>query len=94
MFEPPEILKMIFYVYDADKEGYIDAQELKNMMNMLHEIEAPETVEGTVKKAWQNLEFSADNKVDFKEFALISKQFPAIMEPAFKLQNFMMMNIL
>ena len=94
MFEPPEILKLIFYVFDSDKEGFIDAQELKNAMNLLHGIEAPETVEGTVKKAWNNLEFASDNKVDFKEFELLSKKFPAIFEPAFKLQNFMMMNIM
>ena len=39
MFEPPEILKFIFYIYDQDKEGFIDAEELKKAMNTLHEIE-------------------------------------------------------
>ena len=46
MFEPPEILKLLFYLYDVDKEGYIDVQELKRAMNTLHEVEAPDTVEG------------------------------------------------
>ena len=46
MFEPPEILKLIFYTYDMDKEGYIDVQELKRAMNILHMVEAPDTVTG------------------------------------------------
>ena len=94
MMEPPEILKMIFYIFDSDKEGYIDAVELKRAMNLLHDVEAPETVTGTTKQAWVNLEFASDNKVDFKEFTVISKKFPAILNPAFKTQNFMMMNIM
>ena len=36
MFEPPEILKLLFFIYDQDKEGFIDANELKTAMNTLH----------------------------------------------------------
>ena len=94
MFEPPEILKLLFYTYDQDKEGFIDAVELKRAMNTLHEIEAPDTVEGSVKNAWKHLEFADDGKIDFKEFKHMSLQFPAILEPAFKVQNYMIMNLL
>lgn len=94
MFEPPEILKLLFYTYDEDKEGFIDAVELKRAMNTLHEIEAPNTVEGSVKNAWRHLEFADDGKIDFKEFQHMSLQFPAILEPAFKVQNYMISGLL
>merc|ERR1711991_461519 len=63
-------------------------------MGTLHEIEAPNTVEGSVKNAWKHLEFADDGKIDFKEFKHMSLQFPAILEPAFKVQNYMIMNLL
>ena len=38
MFEPPEIQKLCFYIFDDDKGGTIDADELKMLMNTLYNI--------------------------------------------------------
>ena len=38
MFEPPEIQKLCFYIFDDDKGGTIDADELKMLMNTLYNV--------------------------------------------------------
>ncbi len=76
--------------YDIDKQGYIAPDDVKSMMNVLHNIVAPDTVRGTVKKSWRELTFSADNKVDFNDLIDINRKFPLIFSPAFNLQMTMM----
>lgn len=78
------------YRYDIDKQGYIAPDDVKSMMNVLHNIIAPDTVRGTVKKSWRELTFSADNKVDFNDLVDINRKFPLIFSPAFNLQMTMM----
>ena len=94
MFEPPEIKKLCFYIFDDDKGGVVDADELKTLMNTLHNVNAPKTVTGNTKGSWQKLEFDTDMKVDYDEFNKMTDSFPWLFRPAFRLQNNLMLNIL
>eukprot|EP01041_Mallomonas_annulata_P003364 gene3364-6658_t len=86
LFEPFHILKYCFFVFDQDKDGYFQADELRLLMNVLHNIKHPDKVKGTVKNSWMNLEIAYDDRVEFEEFEKFHKQFPQLFEPAFQLQ--------
>ena len=47
-FEPPEIQKLCFYVFDEDKGGTVDADELKALMNSLYNVKEPNKVKGNL----------------------------------------------
>lgn len=40
-----------FFVFDQDKAGYFEEEELKSLMNALHKVKPGETVKGNVKAA-------------------------------------------
>lgn len=86
LFEPFQILKYAFFVFDVDKDGFFTPEELKMLMNVLHNVKMPDTVKGSQKKAWLNLEIAYDNRVEFREFEMYHKKFPQLFEPAFQLQ--------
>lgn len=94
MFEKPEIQKLCFYIFDDDKGGTIDADELKMLMNTLYDIKPPNTVRGNAKGSWLKLEFNTDMKVDFEEFVRMNEAFPWIFNPAYRLQNNMMLHVM
>jgi hypothetical protein len=58
-------------------------------MNMLHNIQKGKVVGGTTKKSWLKLEFKADS-LDFRELSRIHDAFPRLFEPAFSLQQNLM----
>lgn len=58
-------------------------------MNVVHNIRIGKTVSGTVKASWMKLTFEED-QIDFKEFSKIHNNFPRLFEPAFRLQQQMM----
>lgn len=86
LFEPLQILKFCFYVFDQDKHGYFETEELKLLMNILHRVDKNDTVKGHIKISWQHLDFDDDDRVDFEEFEKFHKQFPKLFQPAFTLQ--------
>jgi len=63
-------------------------------MNMLHNVNAPNIVTGNIKTSWRLLEFSSDNKVEYKDLFDIHKQYPTLFKPAFVLQTSMMDHIM
>lgn len=60
-------------------------------MNVVHNIKTGGTVKGNVKASWMLLEFKAD-QLDFEEFSRIHNAFPRLFEPAFRLQQLMMIH--
>lgn len=86
MFGPEEVLKFAFFVFDKDKNGFIEKAELDELTELLHQ----EGVTSNVKEALKKFDFNGDGKIDFKEFQQLNKQFPMIMYPAFRLQKNMM----
>ena len=64
MFEPPEVLKFVFYIFDKDKNGYIGQDELGNFIEQLHQ----EKIQGNLEKALEELDYNQDGKFEFAEF--------------------------
>lgn len=62
-------------------------------MNVVHNIKTGAAVKGTVKSSWMKLTFKAE-QIDFEEFVKIHTAFPRIFEPAFRLQQQMMIHTL
>lgn len=77
LFEPEEILKFCFFVFDRDKLGYVDKDDLALMLKILHG-----KIDGNVRIALDAL-----GQVDFHEFHQVYRQFPALLYPAFRLQQ-------
>ena len=88
-FEPDEILRFCFYCFDQDKTGFFSIDDLNRLMNVVHNVKIGKTVIGTVKSSWMKLEFEGD-QIDYNELVKIHTNFPRILEPAFRLQQFMM----
>lgn len=65
--------------------------DLNNLMNVVHNIKTGGTVRGNVKASWQLLEFKGD-QIDFEEFSKIHNAFPRLFEPAFRLQQLMIVH--
>lgn len=89
-FEKIEILKFCFFIFDKDKHGYIEQDELKFLVEMLHQSD----IKGNVSVAFQAIPFKADGKFDFREFCKLNDDFPTVLFPAFRLQQSMKINIM
>jgi Ca2+-binding EF-hand superfamily protein len=87
-FEVEEVLRFIFFIFDRDKNGYIDHDEFMFIVKIIHGLGPDEAFKGNVKIMMEYLqkELNPDGKVDFKEFKAFHKQFPALFHPAFRIQ--------
>jgi len=90
LFQPIQILKFCFFVFDQDKDGYFTPNEMRMLMNVLHDVKENEKVRGTVKESWMHLEINYDDRVEFEEFEKFHKKYPQLFEPAFQLHIKMM----
>ena len=88
-FEIPEILQFCFYVFDRDKNGYITQEEMRLFVDAMHN----NNMSTNVEYALDNVKYKKDGKFDFDEFVAMHKQYPAVLFPAFSLQNSMMTQI-
>lgn len=86
-FEPPELLRFCMFIYDPEKNGYIEVDDLKALMNSVHGIVAPETVIGNEKKSWQVLEFPANGRIEYEDLVEIHAKVPLLLKPVFTLQT-------
>jgi len=86
MFEVEEILKYCFFVFDRDKNGYIEQDELLALLNMLHE----NNIDGNLQTGLEMFDMNKDGKVDFQEFKKLNRDFPQLLYPAFRIQCNMM----
>jgi Ca2+-binding EF-hand superfamily protein len=90
-FETREILRFCFYCFDQDRTGFISVEDMDTLMYILHNVKAGDKVHGNIKESREKLEFKGDPpQIDFEEFALIHTKYPRIFEPAFSLQQLMM----
>uniref|UniRef100_A0A7S2D7S8 EF-hand domain-containing protein n=1 Tax=Florenciella parvula TaxID=236787 RepID=A0A7S2D7S8_9STRA len=89
-FDELEILQFCFFIFDREKNGYIDQDELKFFVDVLHN----EQQVANVRTAFQSIKFQTDGKFDFPEFQKLNKDFPTVLYPAFRMQQNMMLNIM
>jgi len=83
LFEKEEVLKYCFFVFDKDKNGYVEEEELMALLDILHDHE----IKGNMKTAVAKFDVNSDGKVDFDEFKQMHGQFPTMIYPAFRLQQ-------
>jgi len=85
--EPPELLRFCMFVFDPEKNGFIEIDDLKALMNNLHGVVAPATVFGNEKKSWQVLEFPANGHIEYEDLVEIHAKVPMMLKPVFRLQE-------
>jgi len=89
LFEPQEILRFCFYIFDRDKNGFIMKEELELMLRVLYHIVPPQNFSGNTRNALELLDFNNDEKVDWQELNRFHILFPALFYPAFRIQQTM-----
>lgn len=90
LFEHEEVMKFCFYVFDKDKNGYVEKSELDTMLNVFHHVAQGETLKGNPMKAKKSLKIADDGKVEYDDVKEIAERFPSLWYPAFRIQNNMM----
>ena len=78
-----EVLQFCFFVFDDDRNGTIEGNELSTLMSMLHQ----DGQSSNMKAAMEKYDFNSDGKIDFQEFQLLNAQFPTLLYPAFRMQQ-------
>ena len=86
MFGRHDIRKFCFYIFDKDKNGYIEQDELTALIDMLHE----NNLGGNCKVAMDKFDTNNDGKIDFQEFTVMDMQYPMLLFPAYRMQENMM----
>jgi Ca2+-binding EF-hand superfamily protein len=94
LFEDPEILKYCFFIFDKDKNGYIEEEELDALMEILHDGEQSKGNLATSIKMFKEIDYNSDGKVDFQEFQVLNLKSPMLLYPAFRVQRNMWHHIL
>ena len=90
MFQVVDVLRFSFFIFDKDKNGYIDRDELELFVRTLHD----GGVQGNIMHALKSVDFNGDGKFDFGEFSALHEKFPTVLYPAFRLQTEMMANVM
>lgn len=81
----------MFYVFDQDKAGFLETDDLHALVETIHGINAAkgDVFRGTIKESWTRVEKEA-SKLDFDELRRVQEKFPKLFAPAFRLQQEMM----
>jgi len=90
MFQIKDVLRFAFFIFDKDKNGYIDKDELELFVRTLHK----GGMQGNIMQALHNIDFNGDGKFDFMEFNALHEKFPTVLYPAFRLQSQMCSNVM
>lgn len=91
LFEREEVMKYCFYVFDKDKNGYVEKDELHTMLNVFHHVGPNEELKGNQKIAKKKMNITAEDvKIEFDEVKKIALTYPSLWYPAFRIQNNLM----
>ena len=78
-----EILKFCFYIFDKDKNGFIEDDELQDLVAILHKDGVTSNIENTLNE----LDTDKDGRLAFSELQKLNTLYPTILYPAFKIQH-------
>eukprot|EP01029_Cantina_marsupialis_P014617 TRINITY_DN32059_c0_g1_i2.p1 TRINITY_DN32059_c0_g1~~TRINITY_DN32059_c0_g1_i2.p1 ORF type:complete len:304 (-),score=70.47 TRINITY_DN32059_c0_g1_i2:266-1177(-) len=83
LFSEEDVLRFCFYIFDKDKNGYIEEDELNALLDMLHKHDP----KSNLKVAMEKYDKNGDGRIDFKEFLEMNKRFPQLLFPAFRMKE-------
>ncbi len=86
MFGRPDVRKFCYYIFDKDKNGYIEQDELTALIDLLHDNDLMINCGSALNK----FDTNGDGKIDFGEFTDMDKSYPMLLYPAYRLQESMM----
>ena len=86
-----EILQFCFYIFDKDKNGYIEEDELQALVDVLQGVDSYSNTKQAMLGAF---DADGDGKMDFNEFCALNKKFPQMLHPAFRIQDSIAQNTL
>jgi Ca2+-binding EF-hand superfamily protein len=73
---PPLPSPRAVFIFDKDKNGYIDKDELELFVSTLH---GSGGIQGNVTHALHSIDFNGDGKFDFLEFSALHEKFPTVL---------------
>ena len=82
LFGPEDILKFCFYVFDKNRDGCIDHEELHALAKMLYS----DAKNGNVEQVLKTFNKCKEGFITFTQFREINKTHPLLLYPAFRLQ--------
>ena len=80
MFGTDDILKFCFYIFDKDRNGFINSDELQDLVGLLHSYAT-----SNVESVMNDISSMADQRITFKQFKALNHQYPFILYPAFRI---------
>jgi hypothetical protein len=85
-FTEDDLLKYCFYIFDKDKNGFIEMDELDFLLECLHEGGS----EASLKAVTEQIDVDRDGRISMEEFTGLNKAFPFLLFPAFRFQQAIM----
>ena len=76
-----EVLKLLFFWYDTDKNGFIERHELFSLTEQLHG-----RVAGDLKSALDVVKVDEDGRITFQYLKIANDEFPHLLFPIFRVQ--------
>lgn len=88
LFEKIDILRLCFNIFDMEKTGFINTDEVKHFLLMLH----GGTVKSNARKGLEYIDKSQreDGRIGFLDLVDLHKQYPMLLYPVFRMQNTLM----
>eukprot|EP00985_Skeletonema_marinoi_P009562 scaffold4459_cov103-Skeletonema_marinoi.AAC.3 len=83
MLSSADVLKFIFSCYDIKGYGFIDRAAFFDLLELFH----PRHQDDRVHSALKEIELPADGTLQFARFEDISRRFPHLLYPAFRVQE-------
>ena len=78
------MVKVIFYMFDPDKNGDINKTDMTNFLKILHN---EQLLKKNIQTSLQSFEVDRDGTIGFLPVVKWCRRFPSVMEPAFRLQG-------
>ena len=85
MFGKIDLLKFCFYIFDKDKNGYIEEDELHCLIDVLQGDGGGYS--NTKQAILGAFDGDGDGKMSFPEFCQLHAKYPQMLHPAFRLQD-------
>lgn len=87
LFDEEAIVKFCFYVFDSDKNGFVDSNEFEVMLEVLYNVDRDGEMKGFINAAKSRLDISEDGRIDFAELEVLAGLNPNFFYPFFRIQN-------